>query len=128
MLDFSDSQNYPFQTASQSNVDENSDVDPEMMQYWTNGLIDPQRDAVYERFFRLAHNCYRYVTTFEAYRDTFPERFNNDENNAEILRRAQISAVFYACENIVGVVVSYYQVLNNDRHPLPRYVRDTYGT
>lgn len=99
-----------------------------MVQYWKDGLIDPRRDAVYERFFRLASNCYRYVTSFEDYRDAHPERFTDDENNEEILRRAQISAVFYACENVIGVVVSYYQVLYNDRQPLPKYVRDNYGT
>lgn len=98
-----------------------------MMEYWKNGLIDSHRDAVYEDFFRLAQNCYRYVTTFDAYRDAYPEKFSNDEDNLEILKRAQISAVFHACENVIGVVVSYYQALYNDGYPLPNYARNYYG-
>lgn len=92
------------------------------MAYWKSGLIDPDRDAVYEEFFRLAKNCHRFVSTVDEYREAYPEKYLNDDDNFEILKRSRTYAVFHACENIIGIVVSYYEALQNEGHTLPDYV------
>ncbi len=89
-----------------------------------NGIIEANKDYIFERFYLIAINCYRFVDTvdhYEAQTKMYPK--NDAENfDFDVLTQVHIDVTLHSCECILDVLTAYYDELTKRGQPIPYYV------